>query len=400
MFRKILFQAHWFVGITIGTMLAFSGLTGGLMAFGPELTNFFSGAYEKVEVLPSGQLSATELYAKIKAARPDQSITKLTIYEEPGRVARVTYAAPPGPMGPMSARAEIQNVNPYTGELLPVQAAGDKVYVFMQWLRDVHQGHWSGPGTITDIVATVIGLATVLLLVMALSGLYLRWPRGKAVRDWKSWLKIHTKLKGQAFLWNLHAVFGTCAFLIYLVIAHSGAYQNGEMLWYGNAARTVYGVPTRAPRGEGMGAGPQGGMAAGMPMPGGEAGPMMGPPGGEGPGAGPEGLPGGARGVSVVYMGKDSYVDSDNDDINARSATLDPATGVLTPRQERAAATTVGQTLDRNNQLIHEGRIFGPVGSLLFMLAGLSMPVFYVTGWMMYLNRRRRKQKAQRPVAA
>jgi sulfite reductase (NADPH) flavoprotein alpha-component len=406
MLRKTLFQLHWLVGITIGAFLSFSGLTGGMMAFGPELTNYFSGAYEKVEVLPSGHLDAAALYAKIKAARPDQNVAKLTIYDEPGRLAKVTYSTPSGPMGPMSARAEMQNVNPYTGELLPIKPAGRAVNVFMMWLRDVHQGHWSGPGTVTDIAATFIGLGAVLLLGMAITGLYMRWPRGR-VADWKAWLKIHTKLKGRAFLWNLHAVFGTCAFVIYLIIAHSGAYQNGEMRWYGNAARSIFGVPLLAERrpplnaaAAGMGAGAPGqGPAGAMPPPGGGGGPMMGPPGGEGPGGGLGMMMGGSRGISVVYMGKDSYIDADTDDVNARTETLDPTTGALTPRKEQSAAATVGQKLDRNNQVIHEGRIFGPVGSFLFMLAGFSMPVFYVTGWMMYLKRRKRKQRVQQAGA-
>ena len=410
MLKKILFQLHWFVGITLGAIMAFSGLTGGLMAFGPELTNYFSGAYEQVAVLPQGHLEPAALYAKIQAAQPDKSIAKLTIYDEPGRLAKVTYARPAGSMGPMSARAEMQNVNPYTGELLPIKPAGRAVNIFMMWLRDVHQGHWGSPGGISDWASIAIGLGSVLLLGMALTGIYMRWPRGKAMRNWRSWLKIHPKLKGRAFLWNLHAVFGTCAFLIYLIIAHSGAYQNGEMRWYGNAARSVFGVPLLAERGAG-GGGPNGqaGMGAG-PTANSETNPIENPsmgmsaagfaPGGAGPGSGPgsgsgpQGMPNNMQGVSVVYMSEESYIDSDTDEINARAATLNPTTGALTPKPAQATTGALGETFDRNNQIIHEGRVFGPIGSFLFMLAGLSMPVFYITGMMMYLQRRRRKQRA------
>lgn len=384
MLKKILFQVHWFVGITLGTLLAFSGLTGGLMAFGPELTDFFSGAYQKVAVQTNGPLSVNELYTKVRAAHPDKTITQLMIYVDPQRPARLQFAAPPGPRGPTGPRAETRFVDPYSGELLPARAFGQDIEGFMSWLRDVHQGHWAGPGTLSKIAATLIGLATVCLFLMALSGLYMRWPRGIAARRWQAWLKINPKLKGRPFLWNVHTVIGTCVLLAYLVSAHSGAFQNGEMSWYGNAVRSLVGLP---PVRE---AGPPGAMAGGPP-------PMEAPDAG-GPPMG-EGGPGMSRGVRVFYMSGDSYINADAVVVNAKSAQLDPTTGNLTSVAE-VTPRTFGEKLAANNQILHEGRLFGKVGVLIMMLAALCMPVFYITGWMMYLERRRRAHavKAKQPI--
>ncbi len=41
---------------------------------------------------------------------------------------------------------------------------------------------------------------------------------------------------------------------------------------------------------------------------------------------------------------------------------------------------------------LHSGRYFGLVGVVLFMVASLGMPLFAVTGWMLYLARRRMKK--------
>src|SRR5690606_10846131 len=41
---------------------------------------------------------------------------------------------------------------------------------------------------------------------------------------------------------------------------------------------------------------------------------------------------------------------------------------------------------------LHRGSFFGTGGVVLFMLTSFAMPLFAVTGWMLYLDRRRRKR--------
>jgi sulfite reductase (NADPH) flavoprotein alpha-component len=43
---------------------------------------------------------------------------------------------------------------------------------------------------------------------------------------------------------------------------------------------------------------------------------------------------------------------------------------------------------------LHSGSFFGTPGVLAFFLASLAMPVFTITGWMLYLDRRSRKLAA------
>ncbi|MFT3907542.1 MAG: PepSY-associated TM helix domain-containing protein [Steroidobacteraceae bacterium] len=394
--RKLLFQLHWILGISIGTMMAFSGLTGAMLAFGPQLTDYFSGANEPVAI--AGQpLDAAQLYERVHRARPDRQITKLYLYEEAGKPALVTYAAlrssNPGPTAPQS---EVQRVNPYTGDLLPVKPVGRALRRFELWLRDVHQGHWFGPGTGSTIAAWFIGFGAVTLFVMALSGLYMRWPRGRSMRRWSAWFAINIRLKGRVFLFNLHAVLGTCAFVGLLVLAHSGAFQNGEMSWYGHAVRKLTGAPAQEER-----RGPPPGMGAGMGPPGVSA--QSGPPPGGAPPMGGPGMGGmGGSSVVVYYMNAASYVNADTIETNVRRARLDTTNGTLQPLTE-SVPRTFGEKLVANNQNIHEGRIFGWGGTLVLMLSALMLPVFYITGWMMYLQRRRRaagrKVEAQRSAA-
>jgi uncharacterized iron-regulated membrane protein len=44
------------------------------------------------------------------------------------------------------------------------------------------------------------------------------------------------------------------------------------------------------------------------------------------------------------------------------------------------------------SQEVHTGRFFGAVGQLIMGFSGLMMPVLLISGYMMYLDRRRRQQ--------
>ena len=67
-FKKIVFQLHWFFGISAGLVLALMGVTGALYAFEGEIMGALNPEVLKVEVRDSGILPPAELVAKIEAA--------------------------------------------------------------------------------------------------------------------------------------------------------------------------------------------------------------------------------------------------------------------------------------------------------------------------------------------
>jgi sulfite reductase (NADPH) flavoprotein alpha-component len=76
---------------------------------------------------------------------------------------------------------------------------------------------------------------------------------------------------------------------------------------------------------------------------------------------------------------------------------IDVETGAIR-RQERYAEKTRGGRLVSSIFPLHSGSYFGTVGVVLFLIASLAMPVFAVTGWMMYLQRRRKRASEPAPV--
>ena len=73
---------------------------------------------------------------------------------------------------------------------------------------------------------------------------------------------------------------------------------------------------------------------------------------------------------------------------------LDPLTGEIR-KHERYADKPVGGKLIASIFPLHSGTFFGVPGQVLYLLASLMMPVFTVTGWLLYLRRRRAKAAAQ-----
>ena len=59
--RRVLFQMHWFLGITAGFVLALMGVTGAAMAFEDEIMAALSPGVVTLAPLPSGAGDAARL---------------------------------------------------------------------------------------------------------------------------------------------------------------------------------------------------------------------------------------------------------------------------------------------------------------------------------------------------
>src|SRR5262245_56066513 len=140
--KKALFQTHWLVGITAGIILALVGATGALLSFETQIVDALNADVRAVT--PPGDakmLAAPELLARIAAANPDKRITGLSVYSDPTKSARVTFAAAgaargQGEGGPRG-RGEQRYVNPYTGEVFA--GAGNRGDAFFRQTRGLHR---------------------------------------------------------------------------------------------------------------------------------------------------------------------------------------------------------------------------------------------------------------------
>lgn len=391
MVKNAIFQVHWFLGITAGLVLAVVGVTGAMLSFEHDLLKAMNAGVMTVPVQDRAPLAPAELLARIARAEPDKAIASLTLSSVPGDSARVGFAPPPGaPPGPGGRpRGESRYVDPYSGDLL-AQPRGEG---FFRTTMQIHR--WLAAG---DIGKQIVGASTVALVFFCLSGLYLRWPRRWL--DWRAWLKLHWRLKGRGFLRQLHVIVGTWVVLAYLVMSLTGLFWSYE--GYRGVLYAITGTPVPAQRGgppAGAEARPQGDRAARADASG-------------RPAAAPSPaldlvaafaafeaavparstltlrLPG-APGQPVEF----SYQDPDPPHERASNRlVLDAATLAVTAH-ERYDDKPAGQKIMASILPLHSGSFFGVPGLVLFGLSSLLMPLFTVTGWQLYLDRRAKKKR-------
>jgi sulfite reductase (NADPH) flavoprotein alpha-component len=372
--RKVLFQLHWIFGITVGIVLAIVGTTGALLSFEQQIVA--SLARESRQVAANGRtlLAPAELLTRVAANEPEKRITGLNIAHEPSETVRVTFAP-----------REQRYVDPYSGSLLPAASGGAET--FFRNVRQLHRWLMLGDLGDRDIGRQIVGASTLLLIFMALTGLYLRWPRGPAARRLKTWLVPDFRLKGRAFLWNLHSVIGTWVLPVYLVIALTGLQWSYE--WYRDGLYSIAGVERPA---------------------GGEGGQRE------------------ARGAADIPMFAGAWEIFSREVPAFTSVNISLAAGPnrplefryldAQPSHERAFNTLA---IDKEGQIskseryqdkklaaqlvssifpLHSGSYFGLVGVIVFLIASLAMPLFAVTGWLMYLRRRAPRARRQSLAAA
>ncbi|WP_122468578.1 sulfite reductase flavoprotein subunit alpha [Pseudomonas viridiflava] len=371
--KKVLFQLHWFFGITAGLVLALMGITGALYSFEDEILDALNPNVLLVQ--PQGEtLPPVELVRRLESAT-GMTVAILRVETVGNRVAQVFFSPRPG-----ERRGPKRNFDPYTGEL-----KGDGVgEEFFDFILRLHRFLAMG-----EVGKQVTAACTLVLVFFCLSGLYLRWPR-KAL-NWRVWLTLDWAKKGRSFNWDLHSFFGTWCLLFYLLFAITGLSWSYD--WVSNGLNRLLGDAPAEQRKGGGGRGVN--MSKDSP-----------------PAplvvdyvaiwdslqktAGPElsaynlRLPSaGGQPATVFYLLKDSPHPR-----ALNSVTLDSASGAVSS-VSRYAERSLGAQLLISNYALHVGSYFGIVGRIVMTVASLMMPLFFITGWLLYLDRRRKKRQVK-----
>ena len=381
MFKKIFFQLHWFFGITAGLILALMGVTGAIYSYEQQIIKLINQESYTVVAEQRPKLTPAEIYQHFQQEHPDLKINSITIAAQPTDSSSINVAKEG------ERRGLTMMINPYSAELLP-EIKGRKFFAFVQQL---HRNLTVGP-----VGKQITGACTLILIFFVLSGLYLRWPKK---HSFKQWFSVKPKLKGRNFIWDLHAVVGTWVAIFYLMLACTGLYWSYD--WWRNGMFKVLGVERPQPQ-----------MQAGGP----------------GSNAGPNAQREGREErkslqTEQIHFALNQSWSTFNQQFKNQFSSVTftipkRANGELElsfvdpiPQHERARNKA---TVDLNtNQLkdvelyedkklnekimssmlpVHRGSFFGPIYQFFAMLAALAMPLFFVTGWMLYLKRRKQKQ--------
>lgn len=253
-FRKVIFWLHLFSGIITGIIVLIMSITGVALTYQKQMTAWADKKACRIQMpANAAPLPATALIESFRRAKPNANPLNLSMSADPAMPASIT-----------TAPNVTTFINPYTGEVLGEGSQG--IRKFFRVMTDWHR--WLAlSGKNRSIGKAVTGACNFIFLFLAVSGLYLWWPRKwtRGVFNAIAWFRTGLTSKARDFNW--HHVFGFwCLVPLILIIV------SALVISYPWATRLVFrmaGSQMSMPAGPPGRGGPQGSPLARGAMPGG-----------------------------------------------------------------------------------------------------------------------------------
>lgn len=357
--RTLRFIHRW-LGILLALPLVALGLSGAILTLEPVWPSR-DGA-----PLASGQpASANAILATAQAATPPgMRAARYAPPAAPGKAAQVFFAPADGPRGP----GMVLRLDPATAAALgPVEPTGG----VLDWIKRLHNNllipEWGG--------RQIAGWFGVGLLLLTLIGIPLWWPGpgqwrgGFTVPRQARGLRLHRALHGAAGIW-----------LVVMLLATSGT---GIAMGFPQTTRSLLGLPAGGPQ------------RPGRPVPG------VSPPAPDldaairlaqaaMPGAVPHAvlLPATTQEPIRLMMAPPGQEGA----IVTRVVAVDGAATRMLSTQTSLPASDMAWRWAHD---LHEGQGLGPIWRGLTVAVGLALSLFGVTGFAMWLLRRRNRRRLE-----
>ncbi|MGH6850549.1 MAG: PepSY-associated TM helix domain-containing protein, partial [Methylocella sp.] len=197
---RAVWRWHFLAGLFALPILLNMAITGGLYLFAPEISHVLYSSLE--DVLPAAgdaPLAASVLVQKTAAAT-NSEVSLLTLPAGPDKSVQMLIKTPSG-------ESRTAFVDPYDGWLIGTIPVGG----VMQIVRKIHSlqyfGFWA---------SCLVEIAAGWAIVLALSGIFLWWPRGRS----GGVVTIRATPKFRTFWRDLHAVTGlfACSVIVFLAV--------------------------------------------------------------------------------------------------------------------------------------------------------------------------------------
>ena len=299
------------------------------------------------------------VYDAVEKAHPGQKIDRIFLPRAPGQTYQVRLPA---------AQTSVF-VNPYSGQIVGETAHTRSFY---DWVDELHVRLLAD-----DIGHFLVGIGGFALFTMALSGLWLWWPRRA---QWRRAFvpKLSTNWRGRNY--ELHRVTGAfvCLFLM------SNAVTGMALVWNAQAT-SVLGLILPA-RKEAKTAKAKAGRwlslddltaRAGVALPGGQISRITWPK---------------KKGAPLVIR---MQLPGELNPAGNSSVSLDPTTGRVLKLENSRDADALTRAINLRYPL-HAGLWGGVLTKILYSLLGLTLPGFYVSGLVMWLFKFQKKRRAQK----
>ncbi|HSC54922.1 MAG TPA: PepSY-associated TM helix domain-containing protein [Phnomibacter sp.] len=218
MIKKLIRKIHLWLGLISGPLVFLLGITGCILAFELEIRNA-TEPFRKVQVENRAHLPPSTLKA-IAEKHLDAKLALGVEYPGEGKAATAMYYD--------EEHYEIVFLNPYSGEVLKHKNMNND---FFRIILDGHFYLWLPH----HIGQPILASATLVFVVMMISGLILWWPKNKGARKQRFTIKWNVRWRRKNY--DLHYVLGFYMTWISIFIALTGLVFGFQ--WF---AKSVYWV--------------------------------------------------------------------------------------------------------------------------------------------------------------
>lgn len=365
--RNIAFKLHRYIGLAVGLLLVWVGLTGSLLVFEQEIDEFLVGQ-QFGHVVPQGQRipveSALNLVQAAYATRADfKPHSIVTRPEKNTYIVRLT---------PTDGKTIEIFVNPYNGRIL-----GDRQHTTSLRMIAIELHYNLLAGRTGEII---VGIGGFLLFVLSITG-FLLWPGWRRlISGFRIKLNAHPKRVN----FDIHKVVGIVSVIFLSLIAFTGFCWN-----FSDFTKPAIYAVTRTPS---------------------KSEPVSQPLPGKSPLSLPEtlqkadaALPG-AMTTVVFFPSKPEDVFSiykkfpqEVNSYGNSAVYLDQYTGEVL-RVDNALEAPVGDRILNSFYPLHYGTFGGFPTRILYVFVGLSPLILFITALRMYRYRRQDKSGRQQTV--
>lgn len=199
--RPLVFWLHLLVGVTADTVIGFMSVTGVLLAFEPQITEWLERDRRNVVPPPgASRLPVEALVARAREARPDLRPSVVTLRADPTAALVVSFGRDGGALF----------IDPYRGTVLGAfSRVHDLLHEVVEWHR------WLGS---REIGRPITGAANLGFLGLIVLGVFLWWPRRWTRAAVRQVTVFDPRLRGRARDYNWHNVIGVwCAPVLLLL---------------------------------------------------------------------------------------------------------------------------------------------------------------------------------------
>lgn len=202
-FKKAIKKVHLILGLSSGLIVLILGITGCILAFELEIRNLTEDfRFVNEEKKPLLSPSALKLIAENHLASKKALGVE---YPGKGKASIVAYYD--------ETHYELVYLNPYTGELLKHKNMNAD---FFRIILDGHFYLWLPH----DIGQPIAASATLVFLVMMITGIILWWPKNKAARKQRFSIKWNARWRRKNY--DLHNVLGFYMTWVAIFLAITG----------------------------------------------------------------------------------------------------------------------------------------------------------------------------------